>query len=105
MAKALIGTVSSVAPDKTIVITIHTRKTHPLYKKQYTVTSKYMAHDENNDCHVGDKVSIVETRPLSAKKHHVLQKILQRATLTQADKDAIDNSADVDATTETEETK
>ncbi len=108
MAKTLIGTVSSVAPDKTIVITIHTRKTHPIYKKQYTVTSKYIAHDENNDCKVGDKVSIVETRPLSARKRHTLQEILQRAVLTQEDKDAIETSA-VDPmakeTPETEETK
>lgn len=108
MAKTLIGTVSSVAPDKTIVITIHTRKTHPIYKKQYTVTSKYIAHDENNDCKVGDKVSIVETRPLSARKRHTLQAILQRAVLTQEDKDAIETSA-ADATAketpETEEAK
>jgi small subunit ribosomal protein S17 len=100
MAKMLIGTVSSVAPDKTIVITVHTRKTHPLYKKQYTVTSKYMAHDENNDCNVGDKVSIVETRPLSARKRYALHEILQRATLTQADKAAINTSADVNGTEE-----
>ena len=91
MAKTLIGTVSSVAPNKTIVITIHTRKTHPLYKKQYTVTSKYMAHDENNDCKVGDKVSIVETRPLSARKRYTLKKIISRATLT--DKAVITKSA------------
>lgn len=95
MAKALIGTVSSVAPNKTIVITIHTRKTHPLYKKQYTVTTKYMAHDENNECKVGDKVSIVETRPLSARKRHALQSIIQRAELTQEDKAAITDSAEV----------
>lgn len=94
MAKTLIGTVSSVAPNKTIVITIHTRKTHPLYKKQYTVTSKFMAHDENNECNVGDKVSIVETRPLSARKRHVLKEIIQRTELSQADKAAIETSAE-----------
>lgn len=94
MAKTMIGTVSSVAPNKTIIITIHTRKTHPLYKKQYTVTSKYMAHDENNDCNVGDKVSIIETRPLSARKRHILQRIIQRTALTQADKAAIETSAE-----------
>lgn len=100
MAKTLIGTVSSVAPNKTIVITIHTRKTHPIYKKQYTVSSKYMAHDENNDCNVGDKVSIVETRPLSARKRYALKEIIQRAALTQEDKDAITASADVTTTEE-----
>ncbi len=93
MAKTLTGVVSSVAPNKTIVITIHTRKTHPIYKKQYTVTTKFMAHDENNDCNVGDKVSIVETRPISARKHYALKEILQRATLTQDDKNVIDDSA------------
>lgn len=96
MAKTLTGVVSSVSPNKTIVITIHTRKTHPLYKKQYTVTSKFMAHDENNDCNVGDKVSIVETRPLSARKRYTLKEILQRTELTQADKKVIVDSAKTD---------
>lgn len=94
MAKTLVGTVSSVAPDKTIVITITSRKTHPLYKKQYTVTSKYMAHDENNECKVGDKVSIVETRPLSARKRYALKTILQRAELSEADKQVIEQSTE-----------
>ncbi len=102
MAKTLIGTVSSVATNKTITITVHTRKTHPLYKKQYTVTSKYMAHDENNDCKVGDQVSIVETRPLSARKHHTLKEIIQRAQLTQEDKDVIETSAEVATKEKTE---
>lgn len=94
MPKTLTGLVSSVSPSKTIVITVHTRKTHPLYKKQYTVTSKYMAHDENNDCKVGDKVSIVETRPLSARKRYALKEIHQRAQLTEKDKQAIEASAE-----------
>jgi small subunit ribosomal protein S17 len=85
MAKTLTGIVSSSKADKTIVITVTTRKTHPLYKKQYTVTTKYMAHDENNDCQVGDKVMISETRPYSARKHFKLDEILQRATLTETD--------------------
>ena len=96
MAKTLIGTVSSVATNKTIVITINTRKTHPLYKKQYSVTTKFMAHDENNDCKVGDKVSIFETRPISARKHYSLKEILQRAKLTKEDKDVIEISAQTD---------
>lgn len=97
MAKTLSGTVSSVATDKTIVITVHSRKTHPLYKKQYTVTSKYMAHDEHNDCSIGDMVTIVETRPLSARKRYTLLKIQQRAALTKADKDVIETSAAADS--------
>ncbi len=95
MAKIIIGTVSSTKTDKTIVITVHTRKTHPLYKKQYTTTSKYMAHDEHNECEVGDQVSIVETRPLSARKRHVLSKVLQKAAISEADLSAIDKSGDV----------
>lgn len=92
MAKTLIGTVSSNASDKTIVITVHTRKTHPLYKKQYSVTSKFMAHDENNECKVGDKVSIVETRPLSARKRYKLEKVIEKAALTQEERDVIEAS-------------
>ncbi len=81
MAKTLIGVVSSDKTDKTIVVTVQTRKTHPLYRKQYTVTSKYMAHDENNEATKGDKVSIVETRPLSARKRYVLQQIIDKPLL------------------------
>jgi small subunit ribosomal protein S17 len=94
MAKTLIGSVTSNAADKTIVITVQTRKTHPLYKKQYTVTSKYMAHDENNECKIGDRVSIVETRPLSARKRYTLKEIIERAAISRDDLDAIDSSAE-----------
>lgn len=90
MAKTLIGTVSSVAADKTITISVSTRKTHPIYKKQYSVSKKFMAHDEENACKVGDKVSIVETRPISARKRFKLEKILERAVLTQDDLKALD---------------
>lgn len=81
MAKQLIGTVTSNKGDKTIVVTVQTRKTHPLYRKQYTVTKKFMAHDESNEAEVGDKVSIVETRPLSARKHHKLDKVIEKPAL------------------------
>ncbi len=96
MAKILTGTVSSAKSDKTIVITVHTRKTHPLYKKQYTVTSKYMAHDENNECEVGDRVSIVETRPLSARKRYILMEMLQKAAISESDLGAIDKSGEIE---------
>ncbi len=91
MSRTLIGRVSSTAADKTIVITTQTRKTHPLYKKQYSVNSKFIAHDENNDCKIGDLVSIVETRPLSARKRFKLEKIIERATLSKEEKEAINN--------------
>ncbi len=95
MAKSLTGVVSSNAPDKTIVITVQTRKTHPIYKKQYTVTSKFMAHDENNDCNVGDKVVIEETRPLSARKRFTLKEIVERAAMTKDDLNVIEKSSEI----------
>lgn len=81
MAKTLIGTVSSDKVDKTIVVTVRTRKTHPIYKKQYTVSKKFMAHDEQNEAKLGDKVAISETRPLSARKRHTLDKVIERAAI------------------------
>jgi small subunit ribosomal protein S17 len=81
MAKQLIGIVSSDKGDKTIVVTVHERKTHPLYRKQYTVTKKFMAHDENNEARPGDKVAIAETRPISARKRHTLDRIIEKPKL------------------------
>lgn len=78
MAKTLIGVVSSDKGDKTIVVTVTARKTHPIYKKQYTISTKFMAHDEQNTAHVGDKVAIVETRPISARKRFKLDKVLEK---------------------------
>ncbi len=80
-AKTIIGVVSSAKADKTIVVTVATRKTHPLYRKQYTVSRKFMAHDEKNEAQVGDKVSITETRPLSARKRYVLTRIIQKPVI------------------------
>ncbi len=79
MAKTITGVVSSDKADKTIVVTVRERKTHPLYRKQYTVTTKFIAHDEKNDAHVGDKVVIVETRPISKRKSFALQSIAEKA--------------------------
>lgn len=87
MAKTIIGTVSSSKSDKTIVVTVRERKTHPLYRKQYTVTKKFMAHDEANDAQVGDKVSIVETRPISRHKSHKLDQVIERAGVTHVEKE------------------
>lgn len=83
MAKTLVGTVSSDKADKTITVTVSTRKTHPIYKKQYSETKKFLAHDENNEARVGDKVSIVETRPLSARKRYVLKTVIDRPLLSE----------------------
>ena len=87
MARTLIGTVSSAKGDKTIVVTVHTRKTHPIYHKQYTVSKKFMAHDEKNEAQVGDRVAIAETRPLSRRKHHTLERIIEKPVLREADKE------------------
>lgn len=81
MARTLIGIVSSDKTDKTIVVTVRTRKTHPLYRKQYTVSKKFMAHDEKNEAKMGDKVAIVETKPLSARKRFVLTQIIETAQI------------------------
>jgi len=81
MAKSITGVVSSDKADKTIVVTVRERKTHPLYRKQYTVGKRFMAHDEKNEAQVGDKVSIVECRPISARKHFKLEAILEKPVL------------------------
>ncbi len=86
MAKTIIGTVSSNKADKTIVVNVQTRKTHPLYHKQYTVSKKFMAHDEKNEAQIGDKVAITETRPLSARKRFTLDRILETATIRHEEK-------------------
>lgn len=75
MAKTLTGIVTSDVRDKTITVTVTSRETHPIYGKQYTVSRKYSAHDENNEAHIGDKVQIVESRPVSKTKSFRLANI------------------------------
>lgn len=82
MAKTLTGVVVSDKTDKTIVVTVVTHKNHPLYRKSYVTSKKFMAHDEKNEAHVGDTVVIAETRPLSARKRHILQGVVERAAIT-----------------------
>lgn len=83
MAKTIIGTVTSSKADKTIVVTVHSRKTHPLYRKQYTVSRKFMAHDEKNEASNGDKVEIIECRPISARKRFTLNRIVEKPALSE----------------------
>jgi small subunit ribosomal protein S17 len=78
MARKLIGTVVSDVQDKTIVVKTQRRVTHSVYKKQYTVSKKYQAHDEKNEAQLGDKVSIVETRPISKHKSFKLESVIER---------------------------
>ncbi|MBQ0065593.1 MAG: 30S ribosomal protein S17 [Firmicutes bacterium] len=73
------GTVVSDAMDKTITVMIETKKTHPLYGKRVKYTKKFKAHDENNEAKVGDIVTIMETRPLSATKRFRLLEIVEKA--------------------------
>ena len=73
------GTVVSDKMDKTITVIVETKKTHPLYGKRVKYSKKFKAHDENNEARMGDKVEIMETRPLSATKRFRLVKIVEKA--------------------------
>lgn len=73
------GVVVSDANDKTCVVEIKERKPHPIYGKMMTTTKKFHAHDEQNEAHIGDTVSIMETRPLSKMKRWRLVKIVEKA--------------------------
>ena len=77
--KERIGYVVSDKMQKTIVVELEDRKSHPLYKKIIRTTSKVKAHDENGDAGVGDRVRIMETRPLSATKYWRLVEVLEKA--------------------------
>lgn len=79
MAHTLIGTVTSDSRDKTITVSIVSRETHPLYRKQYSKTRKYTAHDEKNAAKKGDRVEIAACRPLSKTKAYTLVKIIEKA--------------------------
>lgn len=73
------GTVVSDKMDKTITVVVETKKTHPLYGKRVKYSKKFKAHDEKNEAKVGDKVEIMETRPMSATKRFRLVKITEKA--------------------------
>lgn len=77
--KRLVGFVVSDKMDKTVTVQVEGLKKHPAYKKYVTRSSKYKAHDEQNDCRVGDKVLIEETRPLSRDKRWKVKQVLIRA--------------------------
>lgn len=74
-----IGTVTSTAMDKTVVVKVDTLVMHPLYHRFVHQSRKFMAHDESNQCGVGDKVQIVECRPLSRRKRWRVTRIIERA--------------------------
>jgi 30S ribosomal protein S17 len=79
LRKTRIGKVVSDKMDKTIVVTIENRVKHPLYKKIVKKTYKLKAHDEQNECGIGDTVKVMETRPLSKDKRWRLVEVLEKA--------------------------
>lgn len=99
MPKKLIGTVTSDVQDKTIVITVASRHTHPLYGKQYTVTRKYTAHDEINQAKKGDRVEISESRPFSKNKTWKLDHVIETG---HADVEVVEEADVAEVTGETE---
>ncbi|AFU99010.1 30S ribosomal protein S17 [Simiduia agarivorans] len=78
-ARTLTGKVVSDKMDKSIVVLIERREKHPIYGKYVSKSSKLKAHDENNECKIGDLVTIAESRPLSKTKSWALVKIVERA--------------------------
>ena len=79
--RELIGKVVSDKNDKTITVLVETYKTDPIYKKRVKYSKKYIAHDEKNEAKAGDKVRIVETRPLSKMKRYRLVEIIEKAII------------------------
>ncbi len=79
LRKTRVGVVVSNKMDKTVVVAIKERINHPLYKKTVNRTKKLKAHDEKNECGIGDKVMVAETRPLSKDKHWRLVQIVEKA--------------------------
>ncbi|HOV41071.1 MAG TPA: 30S ribosomal protein S17 [Oscillospiraceae bacterium] len=79
MRKTRVGKVVSNKMDKTIVVAIEDNVRHPLYKKIIKRTVKLKAHDENNECNIGDRVEVMETRPLSKEKRWRLVQIIEKA--------------------------
>jgi small subunit ribosomal protein S17 len=79
LRKTRVGIVTSDKMDKTVVVTIQDRVKHPLYNKIVDRSVKYKAHDENNECGVGDKVQIMECRPLSKDKNWRVVEIIEKA--------------------------
>jgi len=77
--QVLIGTVVSDKMDKTIVVAVERTVMHRLYQRYVKRTSKFTVHDEKNDCHTGDRVSIVQSRPISKRKRWRVREVVERA--------------------------
>ena len=79
LRKQRIGVVASTSMDKSITVTIERKLRHPIYGKYVKKTKKFMAHDESNECSVGDTVRITESRPLSKRKRWRLVEVIEKA--------------------------
>jgi small subunit ribosomal protein S17 len=79
LRKSRLGLVVSDKMDKTVVVAVHQKIRHPLYKKTVTTTKKFKCHDENNECGIGDKVVIMETRKISKDKYFRVVEIVEKA--------------------------
>ncbi len=79
LRKTRVGVVTSDKMDKTVVVAVQDKVRHPLYKKIMNRTVKFKAHDENNECGIGDKVSVMETRPISKDKRWRVVEIIEKA--------------------------
>ncbi len=79
LRKARVGVVVKNKMDKSILVAIERKVAHPIYKKYFKKTTKLMAHDENNECRIGDVVKIMETRPLSKNKKWRLVEVVEKA--------------------------
>ena len=87
--KTKVGRVVSDKMDKTVVVVVETPKRHPLYKKTIRKMVRYKAHDENNECGVGDKVKIAETRPLSKQKRWRVAEIITKGKVVEVQPEEI----------------
>lgn len=83
MSRIINGTVVSNKGDKSITVKVDRRITHPIYKKQYTRSKKYHAHDETNSSNVGDLVEITESKPISKTKRWTLTKVIKPAVIVE----------------------
>ena len=79
--RELVGVVVSDKADKTITVKVETYKMNPIYKKRVKYSKKYAAHDENNSAHIGDKVRLVATKPLSKTKRYELAEVIEKAVI------------------------
>lgn len=87
MSRVLIGTVVSNAMQKSAVVAVESSKIHPIYRKRFKTTKRFIVHDEDNKSQIGDRVEISETRPMSAKKRFTISKVVQAAVIPELGKD------------------